>query len=234
MKASRNCEKGTLTLQPSTEAETSALREIQASVPPGQLLKYAGRKGADPNDPTSERMQLSFTLDGGRFDLIATADEDEDPIRYTRDAIFFGGGGLIFLGHQEVDGAPALEFSVAHCKLCSKPLITMSECEWKTCDECRNDCAHEYETGFVHGGDVGDAAVGEFCSKCGRGKPRPEGARKKSQLENHLEVQRKLGVDMLYENMAGAGPEDVVQAKRLARRLIRSRQRQLRNTSTLA
>lgn len=226
MKVLRNREKGTLTLRPSSEAETAVLREIQTSVPLGEMLNYEGRGGADPNDPVSERMRISFALNGGKFDLLATTDEDEDPVRWTRDAIFFGGGGLILLGHQEVDGLPVLDFTVAHCKLCNKPMISMGECEWRTCDACKDACAHEYERGMVHGGSAGIMAVNEFCTKCGRGKPEPEGAREKSQIENELAVQRELGVHVLYANLPfGTGPTDVIQAKRFARRLERARKR---------
>ncbi len=234
MKVLRDLVNGTLTLQPSTDGETAVLKEIQATITPGELLAYTGRSGASPNDPISERMRISFVLNGGTFEIIATSDSDEDPVRWTRDAIFFGGGGLILLGHHDVDGLPALEFTIGRCGICNKPIVSMGECEWKTCDGCKDKCAHEeLDRGIIHGGDAGASAVGEFCIKCGRAVPKPEGSRKESQIEKDLAVQRELGIIVLYRDLPfGAGPQDVVQVRRIARGLQRARSRQRSNPSS--
>jgi hypothetical protein len=142
-----------------------------SSVKLGETLRYGGREGANPSDPLDQRMTISFHLNDRKINLTATDDVDEEPIRHARDAIYFGGGGLILLGCTESAGVPTLEFAIDRCKHCSKPIVSMFECEWKTCDACADKCGHEYERGMVHGGKAGAMGVGEFCGKCGRGKP---------------------------------------------------------------
>jgi len=102
----------------------------------------------------------------------------------------------------------------------------MGECEWKTCNACKDKCEHVYEPGLVHGGNAGMMAPGEFCGKCGRGKPEDPGVRQKTKIENELAVERELGIKVIYKNLPGGmGPNDVVQYERFKRRLLKARAR---------
>lgn len=170
MNAKSNEAKGIIALTSATEAEETSLRAL-ITKGKGFQLKYDGREGADCNDPLSERMSLYFKLDGQRATITATNDESEQNIRFARDAIFFGGGGLTLVDHEEADGKMQANVCIAFCKHCNAPLIEMGRCEWKTCEACVAKCEHEYEDGHVHGGEAGVLGVGKFCVKCGRGKP---------------------------------------------------------------
>jgi hypothetical protein len=79
---------------------------------------------------------------------------------------------------------------------------------------------------MVHGGSAGNMGMGEFCGKCGRGKPEHEGTRKKSQVERKLEVQWELGMTVLYK---GDGPiktpQQAVKMHRLVRRYRKAQAR---------
>jgi hypothetical protein len=166
MRVLRDQKKGIITLRPLDVEEEAILQKIIVNKQIGDILKYDGRGGAN-------RMWLCFYIGIGdsTFKLSGTADDDDKAVRNIRDAIFFGGRGLIFIGHTEVNGKPSLDFTIEHCKVCNKPMISMIECEWQTCNACAEKCEHNYVYGAVHGGGI-DIGLGEYCDFCGRGKPK--------------------------------------------------------------
>lgn len=170
MNASIDTTKKIIVLTPTDAAEGNCLRALIAGGA-GSSLRYKGRSGAHPNDPYNLRMLLRFELDDYHIVVMASTDDGECDIRAIRDAVYFGGGGLTLLNHEEVDGKPSAQVCVTFCKHCQAPLIDMGRCEWKTCEACVDKCEHEYQEGATHGGPAGTLAVSAYCKKCGRGNP---------------------------------------------------------------
>ena len=163
-----------ITLSAANSAEVTFLRQF-ASKSRGFGLKYNSREGADPNDPRDKRMILFFFFDKAKVKLAAANDESEEIVRDMRDALFFSGGsGLFFLESREKGGTFFVDVCLSFCKHCKMPLIDMGRCEWRTCEACVAKCEHDYDRGSVHGGSAQVLSVGEFCNKCGRGKPNDE------------------------------------------------------------
>ena len=127
-------------------------------------------------------------VDSVKLILIGTTEEDKHEVGRIRDACYFGSGGLIFIGETEVDGKKAIITTAKRCKHCGSGMIRYFDCERSTCDACAAKCEHNYVRGAIHGGGT-DIGVGEFCDKCGRGKPKAEDEREKSVIEHHLAVE---------------------------------------------
>ncbi|OHA66245.1 MAG: hypothetical protein A3D63_01230 [Candidatus Wildermuthbacteria bacterium RIFCSPHIGHO2_02_FULL_49_17] len=197
---------GLLTLTAVTPKEEVVLRDLGTASVFGQILRYQGRGSISPNAPLSERMWLRFSYGfGKKLTLLATTEEDEKAVRQIRDAIYFGGGGLIFTIYSVRDGKSSVDFAIAQCKVCDKPVISLVECEWLYCDACAAKCEHRYERGPIHGGGV-DLGMGEFCGICGRGKPKPEGEPERPLYDHHIAAEEELGVQVIYENLPGITP----------------------------
>ncbi len=171
MKTKYDSEKGLFSISSSDEEEKKLLNKIRRKLKPKNILKYNGRSGANCNDPLDKRMVIHFIFENQEVSIKATADSDEDPIRWIRDALFFGSGSLKLIKCEKKDGVLWVSFCVAFCKHCDKPMIDMGRVEHGTCDDCAKKCEHTYIEGFVHGGRAGQIGVGQFCSKCGMGKP---------------------------------------------------------------
>jgi hypothetical protein len=243
VKINRNEEDATLAFVPTGTSEVEVVTAILAIVTPGEKLSYAGRNDATETEKFSIELYAGATKEpssetsgnvtvvgiahvgGVRLDLRGDTDDDDLEVRRLRDTCYFGSGGLIFLGETEVDGRKALLITAAKCKLCEGNMLGLGECEWKTCNACKDKCEHVYIRGLVHGGGAGGVGMGEYCEKCGRCKPLDEGERPKSQIEHHLAVERELGVHVMYKEGPLTTPTEVVQAARLVRGYRRSRAR---------
>ena len=221
MKIIRDEKLATLTFIPVEADEEAVIASIAAMLKPEDKLSYGGRsRDRDDNrfctirlyagsriEPQSETEGLvTVTQDvhigGVELALRGSTEEDKHEVNFIRDTCYFGSGGLIFISETEVDGKKAIITTAMRCKYCDAGMIHYGACEWRICDACAAKCEHSYVCGAIHGSmDIG---VGEFCNKCGRGKPKAEGEREKSQLEHHLAVEAELGITILYKN----GPPD--------------------------
>ena|SRR3989344_848223 len=244
MKIIRDKQLATLTLVPVEANEEQTIASIVAMLKPEDKLSYGGR-GQDGDDDkfctvhlhvggrkekkseTSGNVTVISTehVDSVELVLRGTTEEDKHEVGRIRDMCYFGSGGLIFIGETEVDGKKAIVTTGLRCKHCGAGMIRYSDCEWKTCDACAAKCEHTYVPGMIHGGGVGDMGVGEFCDKCGRGKPKAEGEREKSKIEHHLAVEKELGVHVIYKDGPPTTPRQAVEVNRLIRRHSKSRRR---------
>lgn len=246
MRIIRNMDLATLTFVPVELGEEEVLAAIAVTLQPEDKLIYCGRDD-DGDDGrfyilylhAGGQAESKITFKGGltiestervggvKLTLVGTTEEDKREIVSIRDTCFFGSGGLVFLGETEVDGKKAMIFTARRCKHCNAGMLRFGACEWGVCDACAAQCEHTYVHGMIHGGDVGDMGVGEYCDKCGRGKPSHQGERQKTTIEHHLDVERELGVHIFYKNGPPDTPTEVVALGRFERRLNRSRRRSL-------
>ncbi|GEM_PF-1641736 len=240
MRIIRDKKLATLTFVPVEVGEAEVISAIAALLKPEDKLDYDGRTGGDDGKPFAIFLQAGAVKEekndgfltrqvyvgGVKLTLCGSTNDDERVVRSIRDTCYFGSGGLIFLGETEVDGTKTITTTAKRCKLCGGNMIGMGECEWKTCDTCRDTCEHHYIHGMIHGGDVGDMGMGEYCGKCGRGKPKAEGERKKSKIEHHLAVERELGITILYRDSPVVTTDDAIQLARLNRRYNKAKARQ--------
>ncbi len=245
MRIIRDKQLATLTLVPVEADEEQVIASIAAMLKPEDKLSYGGR-GRDGDDDkfciihlhagareeeqstTKGRVTVSKTVHVGGVELVlrGSTEEDKHEVGRIRDTCYFGSNGLIFLGETEMDGKKAIITTAKRCKLCGGGMIGYFDCEWGVCDACAAKCEHNYVRGAIHGGSM-DIGVGEFCDKCGRGKPKAEGEREKSQLEHHLVVEKELGINIFYKDEFPGTPRQAVEVNRLARRYSKSRQRNI-------
>lgn len=237
MKVIRNSKAGTLTFVPVDRAERGILNQIIKVSKPGDVFGYDGRK-SDPETgytvaltfyanakrkkvtkTTGNFTSISYKYVGGvKLELTASDEDSLKAIRSLRDAVYFSSGEITFIGSEPIEGKQSIIITVNRCQHCSANLVSRHTCEWKTCDACAAKCKHNYIHGVVHGGSAGNMAMGEFCDKCGRGKPEPEGAREKSQIERELQVERELGVTVVYKQGPIKSPRQAIKLLRTARR----------------
>lgn len=237
MKVIRNNQAGTLTFVPVVKAEQRVVNRIIKVSKSGDLLKYGGRR-SDPK--TGYTVMLTFYakakqkkvtkqtgnittitneyVGGVKLELVASDKDSLKAIGSLRDAVYFSSGGITFLDSEVVEGKKAITITVKRCQHCRANLISRHTCEWKTCDACAAKCNHNYVYGMVHGGSAGNMAMGEYCDMCGRGKPEPEGAREKGQIERELQVERELGVTVVYKQGPIKSPRQAIKLLRTARR----------------
>ena len=233
----------TLTLVPVEADEEQVIASIVAMLKSEDKLSYGGR-GRDGDDDkfctvhlhaggreeerseTSGNVTVNRTVHVDSVELVlrGSTEEDKHEVGRIRDMCYFGSGGLILIGETEVDGKKAIVATGKRCKHCGVGMIRYFDCEWRTCDACAAKCEHNYVRGMIHGGGT-DMGVGEFCDKCGRGKPRAEGEREKSVIEHHLAVEKELGVNVIYKDGPPITPRQAVEVGRLARRYNKSRRR---------
>lgn len=224
MNIRENEEKGLFTLSPTNGDEEAFLVAVKTSLSIGQSLEYNGRSGAEIRAPYSERMILAFKLEGQRHEIQASSDESEDVIRSIRDAVFLSAGKLILQGHSEADGKIAVDFCTTFCKLCNAPIISPMRTHWKVCRACSDKCSHEWKEGMVNNGGL--PGYGEYCSKCGTGKPQAEGERKRTKIEQELDIQNKLGIKIVYKgDDPPRNPEEAIKMNRLIKRYRRAKVR---------
>ena len=238
MKIIRDEEKATCTLVPVETEEEQVLLSMIGVLKPGDKIRYHGRSqdgeddkfckiylyaGGHEERQTIDNVSEMVQVDSIELILVGSAEEDKHNVNQLRDCCYFGHvGGLIFLNEVEAGGKKAIVVTAGLCKLCGGQMINRVACEWEVCDACAGKCAHKYERGAIHGGGL-DIGIGWFCGICGRGKPKTEGERKKTQLEQHLAVERELGIMIMYER--GFTPEQAVGAERLLRGYRRARSR---------
>lgn len=233
MKVIRDVQSGTWTLVPVESAEEQVLDSIIAAIKPGDKLGYNGRSddgeeygesyckvrlhaGGHQEDVKKGNVTYRGVWVGGiDFVLQGSGRENKLEVGSIRDTCFFGSGGLIYLGSFEVDGKRAIVITASHCKICGGTMVGMVSCEWAVCDNCAAKCTHQWIHGAVHGGGAGDIGFGEYCGLCGRGKPKVGDEPEKSQLEHHLEVERELGIQIIYKD-TGLTPRMVAYLQKLA------------------
>lgn len=243
MKIIRDKQLATLTFVPVEVDEEQVIASIAAMLKPEDKLSYGGR-GRDGDDDkfctvhlhaggreekrseTSGNVTMHRTVHVDSVELVlrGSTEEDKHEVGCIRDTCYFGSGGLIFIGKTEVDGKKAIITTAKRCKHCGAGMIRYSDCEWSTCDTCAAKCEHNYVRGAIHGGGT-DIGAGEFCDKCGRGKPKAEGEREKSIIEHHLAAEKELGVNVLYKDGFPGTTRQAVEVGRLARRYNKSRRR---------
>jgi len=218
MRIIRNERLATYTLVPVESEEQQILASIAAVLKPGDKMSYGGRRRDGDGDEfcavclhagaqtevqskTEGRITVTQNVHVGGVELVlrGSTEDDKYEVNGIRNTCFFGSSGLIFLGEVEVDGKQAIITTAKYCKFCGGAMISYLACEWSICDACAAKCEHEYKRGPVHGPEI-DIGMGEFCRLCGRGKPKAEGEREKSQLEHHLAVEHELGVNLIYKN----------------------------------
>ncbi len=236
-----NAEDAILTFVPVTDEETETIAAIAKTTEVDEKLKYGGR-GKDPDDedfctvflhaggesewvteqksPNFSVTQEQFTGDT-KLELVGSTTDDKYAVGSIRNTCYFGSGGLIFLGETTHEGKQAINVTAARCKHCAANMIDYGRCEWKTCSKCADACDHKYERGMVHSPGL-DVGMGEFCTKCGCGKPREEDEREKSVIEQHLAVEEELGMTVLYKNGPPNTPKYALQLGRLARRYAKA------------
>lgn len=244
MKVVKDSQAATLTLVPVEAGEAEVLASMLATLKPEDKLVYGGREkdgegdkfckihlhvGSHKEERTEVRGKITIrcTLNVGGVELVlcGSTEEDKQEVGRIRDTCYFGSGGLIFLGEAEVDGKRVMVTTAKRCKHCQAGMIRHTECEWSTCDACAGKCEHNYVRGAIHGGGT-DIGMGEFCDKCGRGKPKTKGEREKSVLEHHLAAVRENVVDeLIYKDGPPNTPEEVVNLNRLVRRYAKSKAR---------
>ncbi len=158
--------RGVARLSATKSQEEAVIYNILSTVKAGALLGYGGRTGGNNHDP---HLTLMFSAPDFKFSLRGSEKEDDHGVRELRDAIFFGGGGLIFLGHYTKEDRQVLEVCVNFCVDCGCPVTTFSTTNSQLCEECRAKCPH---TEMEHGLMVGShgPAGGDFCIKCKRSK----------------------------------------------------------------
>lgn len=243
MKIIRDEKLATLTLVPIGQNETEIITSITEILKPGDKLSYGGR-GSDGNDnkfcivhlhagAREERQNKtvgsttfwhSVHVGGVHLVLRGSTENDKSEVGRIRDACFFGAGGLIYIGETELNKTKSIITTAMRCEHCNSNMLERVECEWRTCNACAAKCMHDYERGPIHGGGI-DIGVGEFCSKCGRGKPKTKGERKKSLIEHHLAVGKELGINVIYKDSFLKTPRQAAIFERLMRRFDKSKRR---------
>jgi len=221
MKIIRDKQLATLTFVPVKPDEEQVIASITAMLKPEDKLSYGG---CQQDEAGRNRIVHLHAVGGIELVLQGSTEEDKQQVGSIRDTCYFGSGGLIFIGETEVDGKKSIITIAKRCKYCNAGMIRYSDCEWNTCDVCAAKCEHNYVLGAIHGGGT-DIGAGEFCDKCGRGKPQADGERWKTVIEHHLAVEKRLGIKVLYKDGFPGTPRQAVEINRLARRYSKSRRR---------
>lgn len=251
MKIIREDELGTWTLVPVREDETQIIDSISTLLQPGDMLSsggsgrmvdgfvsyvnlFAGSKEEEQTRPLApgSNSTVTETVHVGGIKLVLVGDDEDSKyaVNGIRNACFFGIGSVIYLGTTTVEGVQAISITGRRCKLCSSRMISLTECMWAVCDNCASKCEHNYIHGVVQGPNI-DLSMGYYCNLCGRGMPKGEGERKRSVLEQHLEVQRQTGIQIVYSHGEIRTPDHAIMVQRISRRLERSRRRSQRPLS---
>jgi len=186
----------TLTFVPVEAEEKRVIASIATKLKPGDKMVYGGRKDFGDNrefcdirlhaggrkatkteDNGKGRFTYPIHIGGTELVLHGSTEEDKHEVNRLRDICFFRTGGLVFLGKTKVKGDKAIIITGEFCKLCNKQMVRFVDCEWGICDACAAKCKHNYVFGPVHSKE---GRLGEYCDKCGRGKPRIKGKKAKA------------------------------------------------------
>ncbi len=213
MKIIRNNKAATFTLVPVDKSECDVFGQLIPKLKKGDEFTYGGREddgeyckvrlnfGSKMVEKveTAGGMTVQSGVEEGGICLVVNGSTKNDKLEVggLRNSCYFGSCSPIFLKTTKVNGVKSLVITLKLCKHCKAPMIRMSACEWSTCDACAKKCKHNYTKGMVHGAGVGDMGVGEYCTKCGRGKPLTGKEPKKTQAQRHLEVEKELGVHVM-------------------------------------
>ena len=209
MKIVTDAENGTWTFVPKRMREEIVIHAIAEILKPGDKIAYGGRSGIGDKlklylysgskeiRKTTKKGNVSFTesafIQGRKLILRGSNRNDRDEVCAIRDVIYFGSGGLIYLGQTEIDGVLSIIVTGTKCKHCENNTISLGECHWKTCKSCCAKCEHHYIRSTVIGTGFG-IAMGEFCDICGDTKPWTDEQNAMSNYERHREVEFELGV----------------------------------------
>lgn len=220
---------GKLLLVPRTKKEAVTVSAIKAVLLPGQTIEYDSKKVNNKGEVSqlylyagARREERTFNFQGitvhrnvfvGGVKLVlkGALKSDKEELGAIRDMCFFGSSGLVFLGTTKIGGVESLITTGAFCKKCQHPMITMRECEHMICDADVARCDHKYERSPIHGAGI-DIRMGEACIECGQVKPLTEEQKNMSALDQALEVERELGVTIIFDNLG-------ISAKELSDRL---------------
>ncbi len=231
MKIIRDNKAATFTLVPVDKSERAVFGHLIPKLKNGDTFTYGGRE--DDGEYCKVRLHFGSKMvekvervggitvhrgvEEGGICLVLNGSTKKDKLEVggMRNSCYFGACSPIFLKTTKVSGVKSLVITLKLCKHCKAPMISMHACEWSTCNACAEKCQHTYKKGMVHGAGVGDMAVGEFCTKCGRGKPLTGNEPKKTQAQRHLDVERELGVHVMYHN-SSATPSQIVAAEKAA------------------
>ncbi|MFA6294849.1 MAG: hypothetical protein WC666_00305 [Candidatus Paceibacterota bacterium] len=231
MKVIRNDKVATLTLVPVEKDEHELFTHLIPILKKGDKFIYGNREDdgnyckinlyfgstVKPRTQVKNNVTIEDTVmvGGVRLTLKGTTNGDKSVICGLRDSCYFGGCSPIFLNTSDVDGVKSIVITLGFCKHCQAQMISCLECEWLTCNACATKCRHKYERGMIHGGVAGTGAMGKFCKKCGRTKPRPKNERVKTDAENKVEIEQKFGIIWNYTNVPFT-PAQIVAAEKAA------------------
>ena len=242
MKIVRNDQLATWTFVPVEEGEDQVLADIIAILKPEDMLSYGGRTRDDkeykfcilyfhagseekPDREVDGNVTICRTLHIGGVKLVlrGSSEEDKDENWSIRGCGNYS-GGIIFLGETDVDGKKSIIVTGGRCKHCGAGLL---DSEWNTCDACATKCEHVYTKGAIHGGGL-NIGVGYSCDKCGRVKPKAEGEREKTPMEQFLAAEKDLGIVVFHRTRGEEYPltsQQVIARERLSRRYLKSLRR---------
>ena len=240
MQIIRDDKQGLFTLIPSDAAERAMLNYAAIKLNPNDKITYNGQVSASDDCRNNLRFQIAsipmsitsgnftYTCYQGGMEFILKGDleDDKGQISYLRDMCYFGKTGLTFLNIVELDGEQVIVITGKYCSQCNQTMITPRECNTKVCDGCADMCDHIFDNeGLLLGGESHFSA-GVGCSKCCRAKPLPEGGREKSIVEKHLDVEKKLGITVIYKDGPPSTPKELVKAERIIRNYTKATQKQ--------
>lgn len=160
-----NRNRGVAQLSASNKLDNLAIDKILSRVKIGSEMSYGGRRGGNLQDPHNSRMSLLFLTESFQFRIRASNDLEESDVRLLRDAIFFGGGGIIFLGHYVKNEVTVVEVCVDFCKDCHSPITSYEQTTTKLCEDCLAKCEHSaWKEGLLVSSE--GCSFGEYCTRC--------------------------------------------------------------------
>lgn len=193
---------GMVTLRSGDETEVTPMKDFFSSIPDATELGYGGRR----QDPVRSGFSCPiFEYHGWSLTIIGTSEADARVASQIRDLCYFGSDTKISLIKQETDGRGLiLTLMIASpCNGCGQPIVEAFRAEWGFCPTCIEQCDHDWVRGAVHGGTTKDGqgldiGVGQFCSKCGTGRP-DDGQKPadKTLAEHHLDAIQAGVVDAI-------------------------------------
>lgn len=228
MEVVRDYNQGLFTLVPLDQAELLLLQYCKEKVSPDDTFFYRGKNGKLKNlkfqiggTPMIESNSNSISpIYHGGFEFILKGDttEDMDAIADIRDMCYFGSVDARFLNIAEVNGKEVIVITGGQCSLCDHFIITPAECHSKVCDNCSDLCDHEYDLQGLAVGGESNISYRSGCSKCLRTKPLGDNERIKSPVEEHLKLERELGITIIYKDDFITTPRKAVEAQRLIKK----------------
>jgi hypothetical protein len=152
---------GAFVLVPKTSQDQQFLSAVTA-LKIGSRLTYRSRPcGADVESPYTERMVLSFTVEGEIVFLMASSNASEKILRLIRDACYMA-KGIYFLDHSRAHGKIIARLHLGLCKYCENSVADYNSASSAICNRCAIKCVHK----------PGYLGMKERCSICHRSIPR--------------------------------------------------------------